>query len=38
MADRRALLFTIDPRHHGQITAWLAGTEIGRLTSSTVVD
>lgn len=32
VADRRALLFTIDPRVHGQITAWLAGTEIGRLT------
>ena len=32
MADRRALLFTIDSRMHGQITAWLAGTEVGRPT------
>lgn len=32
MADRRALLFTIDPRSHGQITAWLAGTDVGRPT------
>ena len=32
MADRRALLFTIDSRVHGQITAWLAGTEVGRPT------
>lgn len=30
LADRRAVLFTIDPRYHGRITAWLAGTEIGR--------
>lgn len=30
MADRRAILFTVDPRNHGPITAWLAGTEIGR--------
>ena len=30
MADGRAVLFTLDPRVHGQITAWLAGTEIGR--------
>lgn len=32
MADRRAVLFTIDSRSHGQITAWLAGTEVGRPT------
>lgn len=38
MADRRALLFSIDPRNHGQITAWLAGTEIGRPTTRTNVD
>lgn len=35
MADRRAILFSIDPRTHGQITAWLAGTEIGRPTTRT---
>jgi DNA-binding MarR family transcriptional regulator len=29
-ADRRVLLFSIEPRAHGQITAWLAGTEIAR--------
>jgi DNA-binding transcriptional ArsR family regulator len=29
-ADRRAILFAIEPRRHGVITAWLAGTEIGR--------
>jgi DNA-binding transcriptional ArsR family regulator len=28
--DRRAVLFILDPRRHGPITAWLAGTEIGR--------
>jgi predicted ArsR family transcriptional regulator len=31
-ADRRVLLFSIEPRAHGQITAWLAGTEVGRAT------
>lgn len=30
MADRRAILFMLEPRRHGVITAWLAGTEIGR--------
>jgi DNA-binding MarR family transcriptional regulator len=30
IADRRGVLFTIEARSHGQITAWLAGTEIGR--------
>jgi DNA-binding transcriptional ArsR family regulator len=28
--DRRVLLYAIEPRAHGQITAWLAGTEIAR--------
>ncbi|HUQ79019.1 MAG TPA: winged helix-turn-helix domain-containing protein [Patescibacteria group bacterium] len=28
--DRRAVLYTINPRRHGAITAWLAGTEVGR--------
>lgn len=29
VADGRGVLYLIDPRRHGQITAWLAGTEIG---------
>jgi DNA-binding transcriptional ArsR family regulator len=28
--DRRAVLYAIDPRSHGPITAWLAGPEISR--------
>lgn len=28
--DRRAVLYAIDPSSRGPITAWLAGTEIGR--------
>lgn len=27
--DRRGSIYTLDPRSHGRITAWLAGTEIG---------
>ena len=27
--DGRAVLYTINPRRHGAITAWLAGTEVG---------
>jgi predicted transcriptional regulator len=27
--DGRAILYTIHPRRHGAITAWLAGTEVG---------
>lgn len=38
MADRRGILFTIDWRSHGQITAWLAGTEIGRPSTRTNAD
>jgi DNA-binding transcriptional ArsR family regulator len=30
MVDRCAILFALEPRRHGVITAWLAGTEIGR--------
>jgi DNA-binding transcriptional ArsR family regulator len=30
MIDRRSVLYAIDPRMHGPITAWLAGTEIAR--------
>ena len=28
--DRRAILYTIHPRSHGPITAWLAGSGEGR--------
>lgn len=28
--DGRAVWYTINPRRHGAITAWLAGTEVGR--------
>ncbi|HEX2754810.1 MAG TPA: winged helix-turn-helix domain-containing protein [Candidatus Limnocylindrales bacterium] len=28
--DGRGILYTINPRRHGAITAWLAGTEVGR--------
>ena len=34
IADRRAVLYAIEPRRHGVITAWLAGTEIVRRTTS----
>ena len=27
--DGRGVLYTINPRSHGAITAWLAGTEVG---------
>ncbi len=27
-ADGRSILYGIDPRAHGRITAWLAGTEV----------
>ncbi len=30
MLDGRAIVYQIDPDRHGQITAWLAGSEIGR--------
>ena len=30
LADRRAVLYRIEPRQHGPITAWLAGTAVGR--------
>ena len=32
IVEKDQLLFSIDPRVHGQITAWLAGTEVGRPT------
>jgi DNA-binding transcriptional ArsR family regulator len=28
-ADGRWIVYTLDPRRHGEITAWLAGTGIG---------
>jgi DNA-binding transcriptional ArsR family regulator len=28
--DGRGILYTINPRRHGAITAWLAGTDVGR--------
>jgi DNA-binding MarR family transcriptional regulator len=30
LVDRRALLYSIHPRQRGPITAWLAGTDVGR--------
>jgi DNA-binding transcriptional ArsR family regulator len=30
LVDRRAVLYVIAPRPHGPITAWLAGTAVGR--------
>lgn len=30
LVDRRAVLYRIAPRQHGPITAWLAGTAVGR--------
>jgi DNA-binding MarR family transcriptional regulator len=38
MTDRRGVVFTMDPRSHGQITAWLAGTDIGRRLKPRVAD
>jgi DNA-binding transcriptional ArsR family regulator len=36
--DRRALLYSIQPRQHGPITAWLAGTDVGRPIALTIDD
>jgi len=33
-ADGRVILFSIERRQHGRITAWLAGTEIARATTT----
>lgn len=38
LADGRVVLFSIDPRQHGRITAWLAGTEITRPTTRDRLD
>ena len=35
--DRRRLVYFIEPRRLGQITAWLAGTEVGRAFPTTPV-
>ena len=35
-ADGRVRLYRIEPRAHGPITAWLAGTDVGRPVTSTV--
>src|SRR5688500_16940651 len=32
--DKRSFIYFIDPRRLGQITAWLAGTEVGRAFSA----
>jgi DNA-binding transcriptional ArsR family regulator len=34
--DGRVRLYGLDPRSHGRITAWLAGTEIGRPIALTI--
>jgi hypothetical protein len=33
--DRRRLVYLIEPRRLGQITSWLAGTEVGRAFPTT---
>lgn len=38
VADGRVVLYTIQWRQHGPITAWLAGTEIARPTKSPSAD
>jgi DNA-binding transcriptional ArsR family regulator len=37
-ADRRVRLYSIDVRNHGPITAWLAGTSVGRPVGSMIDD
>src|ERR1700675_41484 len=34
LLDGRVVMFGIDQRQHGRITAWLAGTEIARPTTA----
>lgn len=36
--DRRRIVFTVEPRNHGRVTAWLAGTEVGRRVTPTFPD
>ena len=38
LADRRAVVYSINPRQHGPITAWLAGTSVGRPITMTIDD
>lgn len=38
MTDRRGVVYTMDQRSHGRITAWLAGTDIGRRLAEREVD
>jgi DNA-binding MarR family transcriptional regulator len=38
MTDRRGVVFTMDQRSHGHITAWLAGTDIGRRLGPSIDD
>lgn len=38
LLDGRVLLYCIDPRTHGPITAWLAGTDVGRRVAMTMDD
>jgi DNA-binding transcriptional ArsR family regulator len=38
LLDGRRIVFTMDPRNHGRVTAWLAGTEIGRRVTPTFAD
>jgi predicted transcriptional regulator len=37
-AERRALLYRINPCQHGAITAWLAGTAVGRPIAQAIDD
>jgi len=36
LADGRVRLYGIEPRAHGAITAWLAGTDVGRPLAITI--
>ncbi len=36
MLDGRVLIYRLDPRSHGPIAAWLAGTEIARPVALTI--
>ena len=36
--DGRVLIYRLDPRAHGPITAWLAGTEVARSVALTIDD
>lgn len=36
--DGRVVIYSVEPRAHGPITAWLAGTEVGRPLSLRIDD